>query len=69
MIAWPPQSPDLSLIEMLWPIIKRKLRGRRFENEDDMLAAIEAAWDEIPKSVVDNLVGSFRARCQVCLKL
>jgi hypothetical protein len=39
---WPVKSPDLSPIEQVWAYLKRKLRGRRFENEDDLFAAIEA---------------------------
>jgi hypothetical protein len=31
--------------------------------------AIHDAWDNIPEVEIDKLVGSFRARCRVCVEL
>jgi len=27
VLKWPPQSPDLNLIEHLWDVVEQKLRG------------------------------------------
>jgi transposase len=67
MLIWPAHSPDLSPIEMIWSIIKRKLRGMRFANADELFSAVEQALASIPQSEIDNLVSSFLARCQVCV--
>jgi hypothetical protein len=69
MLDWPPHSPDLSTIEMLWSVIKRKLKCRTFQNDDELFSAIEIVWNEIPEAEIDKLVGSFRARCQVCVEI
>jgi hypothetical protein len=67
-LRWPPHSPDLSPIEMIWSVIKRKLRGRKFGCIEELFAATVTAWREIDQSVMNNLVGSFKARCRVCVK-
>jgi hypothetical protein len=45
------------------------LKGRTFQSDDELFAAIEIAWNEIPEDEIDKLVGSFRARCQVCVEI
>jgi hypothetical protein len=69
VVNWPARSPDLSPIEMMWAIVKRRLRGRRFRNADELFAAIKAEWEAIPQATIDNLCSSFKARCQVCKNL
>jgi hypothetical protein len=69
MIDWPPHSLDLSPIEMVWSIIKRKLNGERFRTADKLFSAFERAWDEIPQELLDNLVGRFLGGYRVCIEL
>jgi hypothetical protein len=66
VLKWPPYSPDLSPIEQMWAAIKRKLKGRKFRNEDELFQAIAQAWADIPQGEIDNLCSSVRARCQFC---
>jgi hypothetical protein len=54
MLNWPPHSPDLSPIEMLWSIIKRKLKGRAFPGDDELFTTIEIAWNEIPEAEIER---------------
>jgi hypothetical protein len=65
----PPPRADLSPIEMVWALIKHKLKGLRFANANALFAAIFQAWQEIPQDVIDNLCGNFPARCQVRVEL
>jgi transposase len=67
ILDWPPYSPDLSPIEHMWAIIKKKLTGRRFSNPNELFASTVQAWREIPQEQIDRLCSSFKARCQVCL--
>jgi hypothetical protein len=41
MTNWPPHSPDLSPMEMVWSTIKRKLTGERFRTADGLFSAFE----------------------------
>jgi hypothetical protein len=54
---------------MLWSIIKRKLKGRKFQSDDELFTVIEIAWNEIPEAEIDKLIGNFRARCQTCMEI
>jgi hypothetical protein len=67
VFKWAPKSPDLSVIEHCWPILKRAIRGRRFATPDDLFAALSSAWDPISDEVIGNLFSSMLARCKVCL--
>jgi transposase len=40
MSDWPPHSPGVSRIEMVWSIIKRKLKGERFRTADELFSAL-----------------------------
>jgi hypothetical protein len=62
LFKWAPKSPDLSVVEHCWPILKRAIRGRRFANPDDLFAALSTAWD-----VIQNVLSSMPARCIVCV--
>jgi hypothetical protein len=54
---------------MVWSFIKRRLRGRRFQNEDELFAAIEETWNEIDQDTIDLAMGSFRARREPSVEL
>jgi hypothetical protein len=67
ILDWPPHSPDLSPIEMIWSLLKRRLKGRIFKNIEEMFQEIKLEWNSIPQNVIDSLVSSFKARCLVCI--
>ena len=54
---WPPQSPDLSPIENMWSIIKRKVyeNGRQFGNKKDLWEAIKETSAQISPEVIQKL--------------
>jgi hypothetical protein len=52
----------------MWAIVKRKLKGRRFADGDELFAAMSQAWGETSQEEIDHLCSSFNARCQVCIK-
>jgi hypothetical protein len=43
VLRWPPHSPDLSPIEHMWALVKKRLRGRKFADEDALFAAMSEA--------------------------
>ncbi|CAL6088061.1 DDE_superfamily endonuclease domain-containing protein [Hexamita inflata] len=54
-LQWSPHSPDLSIIENIWHLLKLKLPVKVYENRDDFVAAIRLAWTQIGQDVVDAL--------------
>jgi hypothetical protein len=69
IIDWPPFSPDLNPIEMMWSIVTHRLRGQEFTNANDLFNAVQQIWLEIPIATVNSLVTSFRARLEVCIRI
>ena len=72
-LPWPPNSPDLNLIENVWMLLKRRLRKRfsRIEqkphSEAELFQAAQEEWAEIPQDVIDNLIDSMPERLQAVL--
>jgi len=63
MLEWPSNSPDLNPIENLWAIVKRNVEKRMPRNIED-LEFMKEEWQNIPDSIVINLVNSMSRRCQ-----
>lgn len=66
--GWPPNSPDLNPIEMIWAIMKRRANWED-KQPDQMFAYIESIWRELAWETIDQLVTSFVNRCELVLKL
>lgn len=65
--AWPPNSPDLNLIEVVWSWMVRWIRdsdGGWPARPEDLKAKVMEAWDAVPLSSFRELVRSYRVRLQ-----
>ena len=65
--AWPPNSPDLNLIEVVWSWMVRWIRdsdGGWPANPEDLKVKVLEAWDAVPLESFRELIRSYRVRLQ-----
>ena len=57
VLNWPPQSPDLNPIELIWAIIKEKLYSENsFPNtKDELITRVFKIWNEISEKTLERL--------------
>lgn len=66
--GWPPNSPDLNPIEMLWSILKKKLKKHEWAEGEDIYSLCCEFWDNIDERIINNLVHDFLRRCNLVLQ-
>ena len=65
---WPPNSPDLSAIEIIWSIIKQMLILFPAKDMDALKKHIKVIWDSIPKAICQNIIEHIKYRWELCIK-
>ena len=59
---WPPHSPDLNIIEHVWPMLTNQLNARIFNSRDHLWHALKKAARAIPPQMIRGLYESLPAR-------
>jgi transposase len=63
-VEHPGASPDLNAIENCWAWVKSRIRKQpgHPSSLDQLWAAVQKAWDELPQSIVDGWIDDFEKR-------
>lgn len=67
LIPWPPQSPDLNLIENVWQLIKRRLKPA-YETKAELQSHIVKEWADVEVAYVRKLYAGMRNRLTAVIK-
>jgi len=65
---WPPNSPDLSIIENVWGIMKQKLTGVECSDRNEFCDEIVRVWDELSYDLIQHLFDSLPDRWAQCVE-
>lgn len=68
LLEWPPQSPDLNVIENVWAYIKKKIPCDVGRTEEATWNAIINAWNTMPTDFLKNLIDSMPRRLAEVMK-
>jgi hypothetical protein len=67
--GWPPNSPDLNPIEIIWAIMKRRVKELQPQTEEALKAVISRVWDELDQGMLDRLILGFMRRVAMVVKV
>jgi hypothetical protein len=68
-MPWPPRSPDLTMCDFfLWGHIKSLVYREKFDNVDQLKAAIIQAFASVNSSMRERVVVEYQRRLQKCIE-
>lgn len=69
LIKWPPCSPDLNPIEMIWGIMKKRLDHIMSSNLNDWKLKVMETWENLGHETLTKLIDSMTWRLKECIRL
>jgi transposase len=67
-MVWPPQSPDLNIIESVWDYMKRKKHLRLPKSTEELWLVLQDVWANLPAKCLQILCASVPRRIDAVLK-
>jgi transposase len=67
VLPWPPQSPDLNLIENVWRNMKNRLKAN-YDTEMELRASVLQEWEGLKDSFIKKLYNGMRKRLQAVVR-
>lgn len=55
-MVWPPQSPDLNPIELLWDELDRNIRKTCPTSEKDLWEKLQKEWNKLKPETLEKLI-------------
>ena len=62
--GWPPYSPDLNIIEVIWAIMKKRVEITNPQTLAELKLTIHKVWDELSFSTINGLLRSIPRRME-----
>lgn len=68
LMDWPPQSPDLNIIENAWSYLKTLVERHEIHTLQDVWEAAEHEWMNIPNEYFQKLIESMPRRVEEVIR-
>jgi hypothetical protein len=68
IMEWPPQSPDLFPIELLWEELDREVRKHVITSKNNLWAVLQESWDRISEETLNKLINRLPRICKAVIK-
>lgn len=68
VMVWPPQSPDLNPIELLWDELDRAVRKIYPTSKTSLWSILQQEWKKISTNTLNRLVARMPRICQAVIK-
>ena len=68
IMEWPPQSPDLNPIELLWEELDRRVRDLKPTRLPGLWDCLNEAWNNIPRQTLQKLIERMPKLCAAVIK-
>lgn len=68
IMQWPPQSPDLNPIELLWEELDRSVRKYCPTSASDLWEKLQQQWHSIQENTLNKLVARMPRLCKAVIK-
>ncbi|KAH0785246.1 transposable element tc3 transposase [Histomonas meleagridis] len=66
---WPPNSPDLNPIELLWAIMKRIVAEQMPSTVEELKKLLEKTWNELDMELINKLCSGYVDSLRLCLEM
>ncbi|KAJ8342452.1 hypothetical protein SKAU_G00323800, partial [Synaphobranchus kaupii] len=67
-MAWPPQSPDLNPIEMVWDELDRRVKEKQPTSAQHLWELLQDCWETIPGDYLMKLIERMPRVCKAVIK-
>jgi hypothetical protein len=66
--GWPPNSPKLNSIEMVWAIMKTRVKKLALQTKAELEEIIAKVWEELDQNLLNRLLIGFILRFEMLIK-
>ena len=67
LMTWPPHSPDLSPIELLWDEVDRQVQSKKPTSLAELSSIVKDTWKDIAEDVLEKLLARMPLLCQAVI--